>query len=75
MGLLGSNGMGKTTLIRSLMGYVRPASGQVRWGEGSRAPERMARLGIGYVPEGRLRRADCQPWAAREAVGRLRRVN
>ena len=60
MGLLGRNGMGKTTLIRSLMGYVRPASGQVRWGEGSRAldvtgraPERMARLGIGYVPEGR----------------------
>ena len=59
MGLLGRNGMGKTTLIRSLMGYVRPASGQV-WGEGSRAldvtgraPERMARLGIGYVPEGR----------------------
>ena len=54
MGLLGRNGMGKTTLIRSLMGYVRPASGQVRWGEGSRAqdvtgraPERMARLGIG----------------------------
>jgi len=60
MGLLGRNGMGKTTLIRSLMGYVRPASGQVRWGEGSRAqdvtgraPERMARMGIGYVPEGR----------------------
>jgi branched-chain amino acid transport system ATP-binding protein len=59
-GLLGRNGMGKTTLIRTLMGYVRPASGQVRWGEGSRAldvtgrpPERMARLGIGYVPEGR----------------------
>ena len=60
VGLLGRNGMGKTTLIRSLMGYVRPASGQVRWGEGNRAqdvtgraPERMARLGIGYVPEGR----------------------
>ena len=29
LGLLGRNGMGKTTLIRSLMGYVRPASGQV----------------------------------------------
>jgi len=56
LGLLGRNGMGKTTLIRSLMGYVRAASGQVRW-EGSdvtnRAPERTARLGIGYVPEGR----------------------
>ena len=56
VGLLGRNGMGKTTFICTLMGYVRPASGQVLadgrdvtgW-----APERMARLGIGYVPEGR----------------------
>jgi branched-chain amino acid transport system ATP-binding protein len=56
VGLLGRNGMGKTTLIRSLMGYVRPASGRVKldgddvtgW-----APEKMARRGIGYVPEGR----------------------
>ena len=56
VGLLGRNGMGKTTLIRTLMGYVRPPSGEVRmdgrpvtgW-----VPEKMARLGIGYVPEGR----------------------
>ncbi|MBU1359482.1 MAG: ABC transporter ATP-binding protein [Gammaproteobacteria bacterium] len=56
VGLLGRNGMGKTTLIRSLMGYVRPSSGRVQldaqdvtgW-----TPERMARRGIGYVPEGR----------------------
>ena len=56
VGLLGRNGMGKTTLIRTLMGYVRPASGEVRWqgaGVTGSAPERMARLGIGYVPEGR----------------------
>jgi len=56
MGLLGRNGMGKTTLIRTLMGYVKPASGRVRWNERDVAgwpPERMARLGIGYVPEGR----------------------
>jgi branched-chain amino acid transport system ATP-binding protein len=56
VGLLGRNGMGKTTLIRSLMGYVPAASGQVQWNgrdvTGS-PPERMARLGIGYVPEGR----------------------
>jgi branched-chain amino acid transport system ATP-binding protein len=56
VGLLGRNGMGKTTLIRSLMGYVPAASGKVEWQgrdvTGS-APERMARLGIGYVPEGR----------------------
>ena len=56
MGLLGRNGMGKTTLIRSVMGYVRPTSGAVHWADENvtaRAPERMARLGIGYVPEGR----------------------
>ncbi len=56
VGLLGRNGMGKTTLIRSLMGYVRPTSGRVLW-DGREvtgaAPERMSRLGIGYVPEGR----------------------
>jgi branched-chain amino acid transport system ATP-binding protein len=56
LGLLGRNGMGKTTLIRSLMGYVKPTEGRIQWNDrevtGS-APERMARLGIGYVPEGR----------------------
>ena len=56
LGLLGRNGMGKTTLIRTLMGYVPPRQGQVFWqGEDvtAQAPERMARRGIGYVPEGR----------------------
>jgi branched-chain amino acid transport system ATP-binding protein len=62
LGLLGRNGMGKTTLIRTLMGYVRAAEGSVTWAGGAPgvqqvvtgwAPERMARLGIGYVPEGR----------------------
>jgi branched-chain amino acid transport system ATP-binding protein len=56
LGLLGRNGMGKTTLIRSLMGYVRASSGSVGW-QGKDVtgtpPERMARLGLGYVPEGR----------------------
>lgn len=56
VGLLGRNGMGKTTLIRSIMGFVPAASGSVRWRHGDvtgHPPERMARLGIGYVPEGR----------------------
>ena len=56
LGLLGRNGMGKTTLIRTLMGYVRPASGRVQWNgrdATGAAPERVAKLGIGYVPEGR----------------------
>jgi branched-chain amino acid transport system ATP-binding protein len=55
-GLLGRNGMGKTTLIRTLMGYVRATGGSLRWGEREVtgfAPERIARLGAGYVPEGR----------------------
>ena len=56
MGLLGRNGMGKTTLIRALMGYVRATSGSLQW-QGRDVtgwpPERMARLGLGYVPEGR----------------------
>ncbi|MGZ5274931.1 MAG: ABC transporter ATP-binding protein [Caldimonas sp.] len=56
LGLLGRNGMGKTTLIRTAMGYVRAVAGAVAW-QGravtGAAPERMARLGVGYVPEGR----------------------
>jgi len=56
LGLLGRNGMGKTTLIRTLMGYLKPTQGQLQW-DGRDVtgwvPERMARLGIGYVPEGR----------------------
>ena len=56
LGLLGRNGLGKTTLIRTVMGFVRARSGRVHW-QGQdvtgRAPERMARRGIGYVPEGR----------------------
>ena len=56
LGLLGRNGMGKTTLIRTLLGLVRPASGRVQWhGHDITAlpPERVARLGLAYVPEGR----------------------
>ena len=56
LGLLGRNGMGKTTLIRTLMGYVRPASGHVQWhgrDVTGLPPERIAKLGVGYVPEGR----------------------
>jgi branched-chain amino acid transport system ATP-binding protein len=56
LGLLGRNGMGKTTLIRTVLGYVRAADGAVAW-QGRAVtgapPERMARLGVGYVPEGR----------------------
>ncbi len=56
VGLLGRNGMGKTTLIRSLMGYLKPATGRIRIDGrdvAGAAPEKMARLGLGYVPEAR----------------------
>jgi len=54
--LMGRNGMGKTTTVRTIMGLVRPHGGTIRFrGEPiERAPShRIARLGLGYVPEGR----------------------
>ncbi|MED5622339.1 ABC transporter ATP-binding protein [Ideonella sp. BN130291] len=56
LGLLGRNGMGKSTLIRTLLGHVRERQGriQVMGRDMSRAaPHEVARLGVAYVPEGR----------------------
>ena len=56
VGLLGRNGMGKTTLIRSLLGFVPARSGSVFWrgrDVSGWPPERLVRLGLAYVPEGR----------------------
>ncbi len=55
--VLGRNGVGKTTTLRSIIGLAPPRSGRVLlagrdvagW-----APHRIARLGVGYVPEGRM---------------------
>ena len=55
IGLMGRNGMGKTTLIRSLLGLVRPREGtvRVRGEDMTRAsPHAIARRGVAYVPEG-----------------------
>jgi branched-chain amino acid transport system ATP-binding protein len=56
MGLLGRNGMGKSTLIRTLLGHVPQRDGHITlFGQDmSRAkPYEVARLGVAYVPEGR----------------------
>ncbi len=56
VGLMGRNGMGKSTLLKSMLGLVPPRSGEVsvkgRPLTGS-APHVIARMGIAYVPEGR----------------------
>jgi len=56
VGLLGRNGMGKTTLVRSILGLVRSRAGRVVFdGQEVRGqpPDRIARLGLAVVPEGR----------------------
>jgi len=56
LALLGRNGAGKSTTLKSIMGLLRPAEGTVTF-DGTRidglAPYRIARLGLGFVPEDR----------------------
>lgn len=59
--VMGRNGVGKTTLLKAVMGEVNVASGQLRYTGGDqstveltkKAVEARSRLGIGYVPQGR----------------------
>jgi urea transport system ATP-binding protein len=54
--LMGRNGVGKTTLMKCVMGLLRARSGQVTYQEDNMTawpPHRRARAGIGYVPQGR----------------------
>jgi branched-chain amino acid transport system ATP-binding protein len=56
VGLMGRNGMGKTTLIRSLIGHIEPRRGEVKINGHlmtAAPPHLIARQGIAYVPEGR----------------------
>ena len=56
IGLMGRNGMGKSTLLKSIMGLVPPRAGSVHiMGQDMtrRAPYEIAAMGIAYVPEGR----------------------
>src|SRR5262245_43593148 len=54
--LLGRNGMGKTTTVRSILGLTPSHAGKIRFLQKNierEAPDRIARLGIALVPEGR----------------------
>jgi branched-chain amino acid transport system ATP-binding protein len=56
VGLLGRNGMGKSTLIRSLLGHVHQRDGHIHlFGHNisNARPHEVARMGVAYVPEGR----------------------
>jgi len=75
--LLGRNGVGKSTTMRSIMGLTPPRAGRIRW-KGrditSWPPFRVARAGIGFVPEDRRIFSDLTVWenldvAARGAGG------
>lgn len=54
--LIGRNGVGKTTLLKTIMGLIKPRKGGVTFLDKSinhLSPDKRARLGIGYVPQGR----------------------
>ncbi|QLE41266.1 urea ABC transporter ATP-binding subunit UrtE [Nostoc sp. C052] len=54
--LIGRNGVGKTTLLKTIMGLLKPRSGTINLAEqliNSKSPDQRAKLGIGYVPQGR----------------------
>jgi branched-chain amino acid transport system ATP-binding protein len=74
--LLGRNGVGKTTTMRSVMGLLRPSSGRVAW-KGSNivgwAPHRVARAGIGFVPEDRRIFAELTAWENLDVAARSAR--
>ena len=54
--LMGRNGVGKTTLLKSIMGLLRPRTGQIRFNHvdiTGEAPDRRVRRGLAYAPQGR----------------------
>ncbi|MBV9247883.1 MAG: ABC transporter ATP-binding protein [Acetobacteraceae bacterium] len=74
--LLGRNGVGKTTTIRSVMGLVRPTSGRILWKGADIAgwkPHRIARAGIGFVPEDRRIFAELTVWENLDIAARAAR--
>ena len=54
--LIGRNGVGKTTLLKSIIGLLKPRSGQINFAEqclDRQPPHQRARAGVSYVPQGR----------------------
>ncbi len=74
--LLGRNGVGKTTTMRSIMGLTPPRAGRVVWhGKdlAGWAPFRIARAGIGFVPEDRRIFAELSVWENLDVAARAAR--
>jgi branched-chain amino acid transport system ATP-binding protein len=74
--LLGRNGVGKTTTLRSIMGLTPPHAGRVVWkGRDITGwpPHRVARAGIGFVPEDRRIFAELTVWENLDVAARARR--
>jgi branched-chain amino acid transport system ATP-binding protein len=74
--LLGRNGVGKTTTMRSIIGLTPPGRGRVTW-KGrdvtGRPPYQIARAGIGFIPEDRRIFADLTVWENLDVAARGRR--
>jgi urea transport system ATP-binding protein len=54
--LIGRNGVGKTTMLKTIMGLLKPRSGTIILAEeliNAKSPDQRAKMGIGYVPQGR----------------------
>ncbi|HWI25648.1 MAG TPA: ABC transporter ATP-binding protein [Stellaceae bacterium] len=74
--LLGRNGVGKTTTMRSIMGLTPPSQGRVLWRGDNIAgwkPHRIARAGIGFVPEDRRIFAELTVWENLDVAARAAR--
>src|SRR5580698_3835262 len=74
--LLGRNGVGKTTTMRSVMGLTPPSAGHVRFKSrdiAGWAPYRVARAGIGFVPEDRRIFAELSVWENLDVATRAAR--
>ncbi len=71
--LLGRNGVGKTTTMRSVMGFLPPTGGRILW-KGTNiagwSPHRVARAGIGFVPEDRRIFAELTVWENLDVAAR-----